>query len=79
MRLVQTAVTRRCMTDNSVLGADIALSIDEALRAITINAARHMGLGDMTGSLETGQAGRSRRSSPATPTSLIPNSSWTSR
>jgi hypothetical protein len=55
MRLVETSVTRRCMTDNSVVGADVALTVDEALRGITIHAARHLGLDDMIGSLEPGK------------------------
>lgn len=56
LRLVQTAVTRRCMVDGSVLGPDITLSVDEALRGITINAARQMGLGEMLGTLAPGKA-----------------------
>jgi hypothetical protein len=43
------------MTDNSVVGADVALTVDEALRGITIHAARHLGLDDMIGSLEPGK------------------------
>ena len=55
MRLVATAVTRRCMVDNSVVGADVALTVDEALRGITVHAARQMGLADMIGTLEAGK------------------------
>lgn len=55
MRLVETAVTRRCMTDNSVIGAALAISVDEALRGITFHAALQIGLGDMIGTLETGK------------------------
>ncbi|MBZ9937206.1 amidohydrolase [Mesorhizobium sp. BR1-1-16] len=55
LRLVETAVTRRCMTDNSVLGADLALTVDEALRGITVHAARQLGMGAMIGTLETGK------------------------
>lgn len=55
LRLVQTAVTRRCMVDGSVVGADLALSIDQALRGITQHAARQMGLGDEIGTLEPGK------------------------
>lgn len=55
LRLVETSVTRRCMTDNSVVGPDVALTVDEALRGITIHAARHLGLGDVIGSLEPGK------------------------
>jgi predicted amidohydrolase YtcJ len=55
LRLVQTAVTRRCDIDGSVIGADQAVTIDQALRAVTIDAARQIGLGDRIGSLETGK------------------------
>ena len=55
LRLVETAVTRRCMVDNSVIGASLALDIDEALRGVTILAARQMGLDALTGSLEAGK------------------------
>lgn len=55
MRLVETAVTRRCMTDSSVLGADLALTVDEALRGITVHAARQIGMGHMIGTLEVGK------------------------
>lgn len=55
LRLVQTAVSRRCMIDNSVVGPEVALSIDEALRGITLHAARQMGLEDDIGSLEQGK------------------------
>lgn len=55
LRLVQTAVTRRCMVDNSVVGPDLALTVDEALRGITLHAARQMGLDDEIGSLEQGK------------------------
>ena len=55
LRLVETAVTRRCMIDNSVIGAGLALTVDEALRAITVLAARQMGLGDLIGTLEAGK------------------------
>lgn len=56
LRLVQTAVTRRCMVDGSVIGPDLVITIDEALRGITLNAARQMGLDDMLGTLEKGKA-----------------------
>ena len=55
LRLVQIAVTRRCVIDNSVIGADQAITIGEALKAITIHAARQIGLEDSIGSLELGK------------------------
>ncbi len=55
LRLVETAVNRRCMTDNSVIGASLGISVDDALRGITFYAARQIGLGDMIGTLETGK------------------------
>lgn len=55
MRLVETAVTRRCMTDNSVIGPDLAVTVDQALRGITLYAARQLGMGDRIGSLEVGK------------------------
>ena len=55
LRLAQIAVTRRCMIDNSVIGADQAITVDEALKAITIHAARQIGLEDTIGTLETGK------------------------
>lgn len=56
LRLVQTAVTRRCDIDNSMIGPDQAVTLDAALEAITINAARQIGLEDMIGTLEQGKA-----------------------
>ncbi len=55
LRIVQTAVTRRCSVDGSVLGKDLCLTIDQAMRAVTINAARHIGLADTIGTLEAGK------------------------
>ncbi len=55
LRLVQTTVTRRCITDGSVLGPDLRLTVEEALRGITLHAARHMGLEDAIGTLEVGK------------------------
>lgn len=53
--LVSTAVTRKCEIDSSVIGPDQAVTIDRALRAVTIDAARQIGLGDRIGSLEKGK------------------------
>lgn len=55
LRHVQTAVTRRCATDGSVIGPDMAITIDQAIRAITVNAARQIGLADTIGTLEGGK------------------------
>ncbi len=53
--LMETAVTRRCIVDNSYLGKDQAISVDQALRAVTIDAARQCGMGDRIGTLEKGK------------------------
>ena len=53
--MVQTAVTRRFDIDGSVIGANQAVTIDQALRAVTIDAALQIGLGDRIGTLETGK------------------------
>jgi hypothetical protein len=55
LALISTAVTRRCIIDNSVVGPDQAVSLDDAIRAVTINAARQIGQGDRLGSLEKGK------------------------
>ncbi|WP_161957397.1 amidohydrolase [Aestuariivirga litoralis] len=55
LRLVKTAVTRLCQIDNSVIGADQAVSVQRALEAITIDAARQVGQPDRLGSLEAGK------------------------
>jgi predicted amidohydrolase YtcJ len=55
LRLVQIAVTRRCEVDDSMIGADQAIPVDEALKAITIHAARQIGLEDTIGTLEPGK------------------------
>ena len=55
LRLVQTAVTRVCDIDKSVVGPDQAISVEEALRAVTSMAAHQIGQGDRLGSLETGK------------------------
>jgi predicted amidohydrolase YtcJ len=54
LRHVQTAVTRRCAVDNSVIGAGLAVTIDQALSAITVNAARQIGLEHAIGVLHPG-------------------------
>jgi predicted amidohydrolase YtcJ len=55
LALVSTAVTRRCDIDGSTIGPDQAVTLDEALRAVTIDAAAQIGLGDRIGSLEKGK------------------------
>ena len=55
LRHVQAAVTRRCASDGSVIGPGLALSVEAALRAITSNAARQIGLADSLGTLEPGK------------------------
>jgi predicted amidohydrolase YtcJ len=55
LQSLQTAVTRRCIIDNSTIGADQTVSVGDALKAITIHAARHIGLEDTIGSLEVGK------------------------
>ena len=55
LALIGTAVTRRCIIDSSVVGSDQAVSLDDAIRAVTIAAARQLGQGDRLGSLEKGK------------------------
>jgi len=55
LALIGTSVTRRCIIDNSVVGPDQAISLDDAIRAVTIDAARQIGQGDRLGSLENGK------------------------
>ncbi len=55
LRLVQTAVTRRCEFDDTVVGIAQAITVERALQAITIDAARQLGLADQLGSLEVGK------------------------
>lgn len=55
LALVETAVVRKCIIDNSVIGKDQAVTLDQALRAVTIDAARQCGMGDRIGSLEKGK------------------------
>ena len=52
LRHLQTAVTRRCAIDGSTVGPTWTLTVDAALRAITVDAARHLGLGAELGTFE---------------------------
>jgi predicted amidohydrolase YtcJ len=55
MQLVQTAVTRKCSVDGSTVGAEQAVSLTDALRAVTSHAAGQIGMGDQLGTLEEGK------------------------
>ena len=55
LQLVQAAVTRRCIVDGSIVGPEQAVSLTEALKAVTINAAGQIGMAERIGSLETGK------------------------
>jgi predicted amidohydrolase YtcJ len=46
---------RRCIVDNSVIGADQRVDIQHAMRAISMHAARQIGLGESLGTLEVGK------------------------
>jgi len=53
---VQTAVTRKLYQSQDVLGPAQCVDLETALKGVTINAARHCMLGDITGSLEVGKS-----------------------
>jgi predicted amidohydrolase YtcJ len=53
LQLVQTAVTRKCSVDGSIVGPEQAVSLTDALRAVTSHAAGQVGLSDQLGTLET--------------------------
>lgn len=55
LRLIQTAVTRRCVVDNSVVGPEQAITVDEAIRAVTAQAAAQIGQAHLIGTLEAGK------------------------
>jgi hypothetical protein len=48
-------VTRKCSVDGSVVGPEQAVSLTEALRAVTIDAAGQIGMGDQLGALASGK------------------------
>ncbi|RJP26420.1 MAG: amidohydrolase [Candidatus Abyssobacteria bacterium SURF_5] len=53
-RLIQTAVTRKTRNGETI-GEEQALSVDEAIKAVTINAAWQLFLEDKVGSLQVGK------------------------
>jgi predicted amidohydrolase YtcJ len=55
LRAVQFMVTRRS-SSGAVIGADEAITVEQALRAYTVDAARACGLDDVAGSLTPGRA-----------------------
>lgn len=55
LRLVQTAVTRRMRTGGEILNVKQRVAVDEALRAVTIDAAWQTHSDNIIGSLEVGK------------------------
>lgn len=55
-RIMQTAMLRQTAKDGVVIGPDERITIEQALRAITINAAWQLGVEQERGSLEIGKA-----------------------
>ena len=55
LQLVQAAVTRKCGIDGSIVGPEQAVSLTDALKAVTIHAAGQIGMADDLGSLESGK------------------------
>jgi predicted amidohydrolase YtcJ len=53
-KLMRTAVTRKTRR-NEIIGKNQAISVEEALRAVTLNAARQLFVEDKVGSLEVGK------------------------
>jgi predicted amidohydrolase YtcJ len=49
------AVNREGVLSGEVLGPDQRITVDQALRAITIDAARTIGADDITGSIQEGK------------------------
>jgi predicted amidohydrolase YtcJ len=54
--LMKTAILRRTRSGR-VLGADQAIRIEQAVRAMTINGAHQLGVSDELGSIEVGKWG----------------------
>ncbi|MBS7790148.1 amidohydrolase [Roseococcus sp. SDR] len=55
LQLIQTAVTRKCSVDGSIVGPEQAISLDDALKAVTIHAAGQIGQAHRLGTLERGK------------------------
>jgi predicted amidohydrolase YtcJ len=55
LRHVQIQLMRQCIADGSVVGPAQRVDLDTALRAVTINPSRHIGMEHMLGSLEKGK------------------------
>jgi predicted amidohydrolase YtcJ len=55
LQLVQAAVTRKCSVDGSIVGPEQAVSLTDALKAVTVHAAGQIGMADKLGSLESGK------------------------
>ena len=55
MRHVEIQLMRRCVVDNSVIGSDQRVDIQHAMRAISMHAARQIGLGESLGTLDIGK------------------------
>ncbi len=56
LQMIGCGVTRRCATDGSVVGAEQAVTVEHALRAMTSYAAGQIGLAHELGSIEAGKA-----------------------
>ncbi len=54
LKLLRTAVTRKTRK-NEIIGADQTISIEEGIKALTINPAWQMFMEDKVGSLEVGK------------------------
>jgi len=55
MRTLATAIERRARTGGAIIAADQAITTRQALQAMTINAARQLGLEGEIGSIEVGK------------------------